>query len=190
MRVRLAALAVGIVFGVLLCWSRMADPDVIRSALLLEQSYLYLFFASAVLVAAVGTELLRRSRRRALLIDAPVAWSRQLPQQRHLVGGLVFGLGWGIADACPGPIATQIGQAIPWAAATLAGVVLGIVLFQRGGSKESEPALDEAEPVNAFFQDGEPSRNARFAVEADSDDRGSAHPDEVRAGAGGAARRR
>jgi uncharacterized protein len=190
MRTRLAALAVGVVFGLVLCWSRMADPDVIRSALLLEQSYLYLFFASAVLVATVGGELLRRSRRRALLADAPVGWSRQLPQSRHVVGGLVFGVGWAVADACPGPIATQIGQAIPWAAATLAGVVLGIVLFQRGGSEESEPALDQVTPMNAFFQDGEPGRNARLPVEADSDDRGGAHPDEVRAGVGGAARRR
>lgn len=145
MRVRLAALAVGLVFGVVLCWSRMADPDVIRSALLLEEAYLYLFFASAVLVSAVGVELLRRARRRALLAETPVGWSRQLPQRRHLVGGFVFGLGWAVADACPGPIATQIGQAIPWAAATLAGVVLGIVLFQRGETGETEPALDEIE---------------------------------------------
>lgn len=166
MRVRLAALAVGIVFGVVLCWSRMADPDVIRSALLLEQSYLYLFFASAVLVAAVGGELLRRSRRRALLADTPVGWSRQLPRRRHLLGGFAFGLGWAVADACPGPIATQIGQAIPWAAATLAGVVLGIVLFQRGGSEETEPAADEIEAMNAFFQEQGPSRNDRFPVEA------------------------
>ena len=166
MRTRLVALAVGLVFGLVLCWSRMADPDVIRSALLLEQSYLYLFFASAVLVAAIGGELVRRSRRRALLADAPVGWSRQRPQRRHLVGGLVFGLGWAVADACPGPIATQLGQAIPWAVATMAGVVLGIVLFQRGPTGETEPALDEVEAMNAFFQAEAVGRNDRAPVEA------------------------
>ena len=157
MRVRLAALAVGVVFGLVLCWSRMADPDVIRAALLLEESYLYLFFASAVLVAAVGGELVRRSRRRALLADAPVGWSRQRPQRRHLLGGFIFGVGWAVADACPGPIATQIGQAIPWAAATLAGVVLGIVLFQRGETGETEPALDEVEAVEGSEAEVHPS---------------------------------
>ena len=35
---------------------------------------------------------------------------------------LLFGLGWGIADACPGPIATQIGQGVPWAVFTFAGM--------------------------------------------------------------------
>lgn len=165
MTARLAALAVGVVFGLVLCWSRMADPDVIRSALLLEQSYLYLFFASAVVVAALGGELVRR-RRRALLADVPVGWSRQRPQRRHFVGALVFGVGWAVADACPGPIATQVGQAIPWALATLGGVVLGIVLFQRGGTGETEPALDEVEAMNAFFQGDGIGRNDRAPVEA------------------------
>ncbi|HEX5713533.1 MAG TPA: DUF6691 family protein [Solirubrobacterales bacterium] len=157
MRTRLAALAVGVVFGLVLCWSRMADPDVIRSALLLEQSYLYLFFASAVLVAALGGELVRRQRRRALLAEAPVGWSRQRPQRRHLVGGLVFGIGWAVADACPGPIATQLGQAIPWALATMAGVVLGIVLFQRGETGETEPALDLVASVERSASEIHPS---------------------------------
>ena len=61
---RLAAgAAIGVVFGVVLSWSGMSSPDVIRGALLLEQSYLFLFFASAVLVATAGTELLRRRAR-------------------------------------------------------------------------------------------------------------------------------
>jgi uncharacterized membrane protein YedE/YeeE len=165
MRVRLAALAVGAVFGAVLCWSRMSDPDVIRAALLLEQPYLYLFFASAVLVAALGTELLRRGRRRALLVDAPVGFSRRRPQRRHLVGSLVFGIGWAVADACPGPVATQIGQGIPWALATLFGIVAGVALFQRSGSGETEPALDEVEAMNAFFQGEGGGRNDRALVE-------------------------
>jgi uncharacterized membrane protein YedE/YeeE len=149
MKARAAALVVGLVFGAVLCWSRMSDPDVIRDALLLEQSYLFLFFASAVLVAAVGTELLRRGRRRALLADTPLGFSRQPPQRRHFVGSVVFGVGWALADACPGPVATQIGQGIPWAAATLAGLLLGVALFERAGNRESEPAVEEIETSTA-----------------------------------------
>lgn len=145
MAVRISAAAIGIVFGVVLCWSGMSNPDVIREALLLERSYLFLFFASAVLVAALGTELLRRRPRRAVLAEAPVAWSRQRPARRHVVGSLLFGVGWGVADACPGPIATQAGQLIPWAAFTLAGLVVGVVLFLRfAETGETEPAVDAA----------------------------------------------
>ncbi len=111
---RLAGLGVGLVFGVTLCWSGVASPVVIRQALLFEDSYLYFLFASAVLVAAVGLALLRRGERRALLTGAPLRWTPERPARRHIVGAAVFGLGWGIADACPGPIAAQVGQGIAW----------------------------------------------------------------------------
>lgn len=135
MRPRLAGLGVGLVFGIVLSWSGMTSPEVIRSALLFEDSYLFLFFASAVATAAIGLQLLRRERR--------VSWRTERPERRHIVGSLVFGVGWGVSDACPGPIATQIGQGIGWGFWTLAGVVIGIYLFLRH-NEETEPATDAA----------------------------------------------
>jgi uncharacterized protein len=119
------------VFAVVLCWSGMSDPDVIRGALLFEQSYLFLFFAAAVVVASVGVHVLRRRRARALLTGEPIDWSPEAPQRRHVVGSVLFGTGWALADACPGPIVTQVGQGIVWSAFTIAGVVAGIWLFLR-----------------------------------------------------------
>jgi uncharacterized membrane protein YedE/YeeE len=77
--------------------------------------------------------------RRAVLIDTPVSWSLERPQRRHIVGSAIFGLGWGVADACPGPIATQVGQGIWWAVFTLAGVIIGVRLFLRSEIGETEP---------------------------------------------------
>ena len=126
---RLAGLLVGLVFGVVLCWSGMSDPDVIRGALLFEESYLFLFFASAVLVATVGVRLLRG--RRSLLTRERIDWRSTPVQRRHVAGSVLFGTGWALADACPGPIATQLGQGIVWSLFTLAGVVAGIWVFLR-----------------------------------------------------------
>ena len=56
---------IGLVFGLTLCWSGMADPDVIRSALLFEDSYLFMMFAAAVGTATIGLLILRRLRSRA-----------------------------------------------------------------------------------------------------------------------------
>ena len=128
---RLAGLLVGLVFGVVLCWSGMSDPDVIRGALLLEESYLFLFFASAVAVATAGTWLLRRRHARALLTGERVDWESQSPRRRHVVGSVLFGTGWALAGACPGPIATQLGQGIAWSLFTAAGMVAGIWWFLR-----------------------------------------------------------
>jgi uncharacterized protein len=141
MGARLAGLAIGVVFGVVLCWSGLSSPVVIREALLFEDSYLFLFFASAVLVASVGLRLLRRLRARALLADAPIAWTSERLQRRHVAGSVLFGAGWGVADACPGPILTQVGQGIPWAVFTLAGAAGGVYLYLRR-SEETEPACD------------------------------------------------
>jgi uncharacterized protein len=141
---RTAGATLGVVFGFVLCWSAMVDPDVIRGALLLEQSYLFLFFGSAVAVAAVGTELLRRRRARALLTGSPVSWPRERPQRRHVVGSVVFGVGWGVANACPGPVAAQLGQGMLWSLPILAGILIGVRLFMRGGARETEPAADAA----------------------------------------------
>lgn len=145
---RVAGLGVGLVFGVVLAWSGMTSPNVIRQALLFERSYLFLFFASAVLVAAGGLALLRRMRPRALLTGTTVQWTPEQPARRHIVGSTVFGLGWGIADACPGPIATQLGQGIAWGLCTFAGVVIGVYLYLHHNQPESEPATD-APPIFA-----------------------------------------
>jgi uncharacterized membrane protein YedE/YeeE len=146
MRVRIAGLLIGAIFGIVLSWSGMTAPDVIRGALLLEHSYLFLFFASAVLVASVGTWTLRRLRARALLTGQPIGWTRERPASRHIAGSLIFGVGWGIADACPGPIATQLGQGITWSLWTLAGVVVGVLVFLRRREPDPEPASDALAP--------------------------------------------
>src|SRR3954453_19746154 len=101
-RQRGAGFAVGIVFGAMLCWTGMTSPDVIREALLFQDSYLFLFFGSAVITSAIGLRLVRG--RTAPLTGARVDWEPVKLQRRHVVGSLVFGVGWGIADACPGPI--------------------------------------------------------------------------------------
>jgi uncharacterized membrane protein YedE/YeeE len=138
----LAGAAIGVVFGIVISWSGMASPEIIRHALLLEQSYLFLMFASAVATASLGLALLRHRERTALLTGERLSYGREDVQRRHIVGSLAFGIGWAISDACPAPIAAQIGQGIPWAVFTLTGVAFGVWLFLRRGATETEPAAD------------------------------------------------
>jgi uncharacterized membrane protein YedE/YeeE len=141
-RAQVAGAVVGIVFGVTLCWSGMASPVVIRQALLFERSYLFLFFASAVFTAAVGLRVLKRVQTRALITGDAIGWKPEPPERRHVVGAALFGIGWGVADACPAPIATQLGQGIAWSIFTMTGVVIGVRYFLRRQAVETEPAAD------------------------------------------------
>jgi uncharacterized membrane protein YedE/YeeE len=141
MRVRLAAASSGVAFGFLLAWTQMTDPDAIRRMLLLEDAYLFLVMASSIAVGFVALRLLRRLRFRAALTGEPMAWKVARPRPRHVAGSALFGLGWGVSCTCPGPIAAQLGQGTFWSVATIAGVVLGIVLF---GRAREHPRLREA----------------------------------------------
>ena len=128
---RFAALVVGAVFGLTLSWSGMTNPVVLQDGLLFRDAYLMLFFVSALATAFVGLRVLKVLQARALLTGEPVSWTTVRPERRHVVGSLLFGTGWAIADACPGPIAAQLGQGVAWSLATTAGLVFGIWVFLR-----------------------------------------------------------
>lgn len=130
-RTHVAGLGIGIVFGVVLSWSGMTSPDVIRGGLLFHSPYLFEFFAGAMATAFTGLYVLRRRAPRALLTGERVEWETVKPERRHIVGSVLFGIGWGVSGACPGPIATQLGQGILWGVPTTVGLVLGILMFRR-----------------------------------------------------------
>jgi uncharacterized protein len=78
----------------------------------------------------------------------PVRWETLRPERRHIVGSALFGAGWAISDACPGPIAAQVGQGFAWSLFTLAGVVIGVALYLRR-QERAEPAAVPAAGVAA-----------------------------------------
>ncbi len=148
MSTRVAAAIIGVVFGVVLSWSGMTSPEIIREGLLFGDPYLFLFFAGAMLTAVVGLRILRVRAPRALLTGETVQWETIAPERRHVAGSVMFGIGWGVAGVCPGPIATQLGQGIAWGIPTTIGLVAGIVLFRRLQRRaECEPARTRAASV-------------------------------------------
>jgi uncharacterized membrane protein YedE/YeeE len=140
MAIRALATVFGLAFGFLISWGQFTDPDRIRRMLLFEDWYLYLMFASAVAVGYVGVRVLRRARFRALLTGDPVSWETPRPERRHIVGSLLFGIGWAVSDACPGPIAAQVGRGFAWSLATAAGVFVGVFLYYRRAARATRSA--------------------------------------------------
>ena len=129
MKLRLAALALGIVTGFVFAWARMTDPETFHRMLSLDSPRIYLLMGAAVAVAFVGARLLRG--RRALLTAEPIGWTATRLTRSHVVGSVLFGIGWGISEACPGPTAAQLGAGRLLALAVAAGVLLGVRLQPR-----------------------------------------------------------
>ena len=126
----LIALVSGLVFGLGLIASGMTDPGKVKGFLDLAGAWdpsLGFVMAGAI---AVGLGAFALARRR------PQAWSGApiaLPvstaiDARLLGGGVLFGIGWGIAGFCPGPalvaLASGSGAALLFVVAMLAGMLL------------------------------------------------------------------
>jgi hypothetical protein len=129
MKLRIASLALGIVTGFVFGWARMTDPNTFHRMLALDSPRIYLLMAAAVAVAFAGARLVRG--RRALLTGEPINWTTARPSRNHIVGSVLFGIGWGIADACPGPAAAMLGAGRVLAVAVAAGVLTGVALQPR-----------------------------------------------------------
>jgi len=126
---KLIALLFGSAFGFMLSWARITDYDAIRNMLLFRELDVYFMMGAAMVTAAIGVRVLRAAGARSLLGGAPINWASTKPTRQHVYGSLLFGLGWGIAGTCPGPIAAQLGRG-QWAAwFTVAGVFAGVALF-------------------------------------------------------------
>ena len=89
---------------------------------------------------------------------------REAPRRNHVVGSVIFGLGWAVADACPGPIATELGQGVLWSLFTIPGVFGGIVLAQRRSVSARERV--SGEHVYALGSGGRERRAASGAQAA------------------------
>jgi uncharacterized membrane protein YedE/YeeE len=106
MKLGLAALVLGVVTGFTFAWARMTDPRTFHAMLSLDSPRIYLLMGSAVAVAFIGARVLRG--RRALLTGEPINWTATRPTRSHVLGSVLFGIGWGIAGACPGPTAAAL----------------------------------------------------------------------------------
>jgi uncharacterized membrane protein YedE/YeeE len=125
---RLAVLAFGAGFGFVLAWARLNDPDVIYAMLRLQEPYVFLIMGSTIATASLGVRLLRARHARALINGAPVSWQTTMPTRDHVVGSVLFGLGWSISCTCPGPIAVQLGRGEISGVFTALGLLAGIAL--------------------------------------------------------------
>ncbi|MFT4882824.1 MAG: putative membrane protein YedE/YeeE [Natronomonas sp.] len=92
----------GLLFGFGLAYSGMARPEVVLSFLELTDLGLLFVMGGAVLVSAPVFFFASRSGRSAPLTGARYVRRLKTMDRNVLVGGAVFGVGWGISGICPG----------------------------------------------------------------------------------------
>ena len=122
------SLLIGTYFGVVLVKSEVASWFRIQSMFRFEEAHMYLVIASAVVVGAVSVLLVKRLGIQAL--DGDTIEFKDKPFQKGtVIGGIIFGTGWAITGACPGPIYAQLGSGEYLALLSFTGAFVGAYLF-------------------------------------------------------------
>lgn len=124
----------GVLFGFILTKSEVISWFRIQSMFRFEEWHMYLVIGSAVVVGAVGLRIVRMARLRSVDGEEIILKGKNF-HKGFIIGGIIFGIGWAITGACPGPIFAQIGAGEYPALATLAGALTGAFLYHSTKSR-------------------------------------------------------
>lgn len=105
-----ACYVLGTLFGVVLVQGEIVSWFRIHEMFRFEAFHMYGVIGSALAVSATSLWIIRRFGVRTLSGDRIVVPPKQMGSGlRYILGGAIFGLGWGLTGACPGPLFAQIG---------------------------------------------------------------------------------
>ena len=119
-------LAMGTYFGIVATKGEVVSWFRIQEMFRFQSFHMYGIIATALAVAMASIALIKSLKVRTVRGDEIVVPSKELGRRgyRYWIGGTLFGLGWALAGACPGPILALIGNGL-----TVYGVVLLSALF-------------------------------------------------------------
>ena len=125
----LTYVALGVCFGFVMTKSEAVSWYRIQEMFRFDSFHMYGIIGTAVAVGVVGVSVAKRAGWRALDGSELRLAPKQPSVPRYLLGGTVFGLGWALTGACPGPLFTLLGQGVATIAAVIASAVLGTFAY-------------------------------------------------------------
>lgn len=149
------ALVFGLAFGFLLQKGGVAKLDILVGVLLLENFVVVQVMLSAIIVGMMGMHLLER---RGLL-------ERQIKETvygSNVIGGLIFGVGFGLIAYCPGTDAAAVGQGNFDAVVGMLGMILGSYLFALSSRATSRTVGDRGRRGKITLADLAPVSRGTF----------------------------
>jgi len=142
----------GLLFGLGLIVSGMADPAKIIGFLDLSGRWdpsLALVMAGAVAVGVCAFFVAGRRTRSLLGAQMQLPAARRI-DARLVGGGLVFGVGWGIAGFCPGPGLVALGMGEAKAAAFVAAMLVGMWGFEWIEKRRRQAAIPAPQSLEDY----------------------------------------
>jgi len=129
-------LILGILFGIVFVKAEIVSWFRIQEMFRLQSFHMYGVIGSAVLVGMLSVFIIKRFKIKSLSGE-PITLQPKQFNKGQIYGGLLFGFGWALTGACPGPLFAQIGTGATVVAVTLLSAIAGTWFY--GLIKEKLP---------------------------------------------------
>jgi uncharacterized membrane protein YedE/YeeE len=126
----------GIVFGIVLTKAEVISWFRIQEMFRLQSFHMFGVIGSAVLVGGLSIFLIKKYKIKTIYGEKIDLQSKSF-NKGQIIGGLLFGFGWAMTGACPGPLFAQIGTGSTVIIVTLASAIAGTWVY--GLLKEKLP---------------------------------------------------
>jgi uncharacterized protein len=121
-------LVIGMMFGIVFVKAEIISWYRIQEMFRLQSFYMYGVIGTAVIVGIISVWVIKRFRIKTIQGEHVVFIGKQF-QWGNVIGGTIFGLGWAITGACPGPLFAQIGSGFLVVIVTLLSAVAGAWVY-------------------------------------------------------------
>ena len=122
-------LLVGVFFGIVLVKSEAVSWYRIFEMFKFQSFHMYGIIGSAVGLGMLFIWLLKRSNLKDIEGQAINIPAKEKKYKRAIIGGAIFGLGWALAGACPGPMYILLGTGAFSMLIVIAAALLGTFVY-------------------------------------------------------------
>ncbi|WP_037321360.1 DUF6691 family protein [Salegentibacter sp. Hel_I_6] len=122
-------LLIGIFFGIVMFKSEAASWFRIYEMFQFQSFHMYGIMGSALFLGIIGVQIIKRKNLKSFYGERISFVPKEKSFSRYMYGGIIFGLGWALAGACPGPIFTLVGAGFMPILIVFAGSLLGTFLY-------------------------------------------------------------
>lgn len=128
-------LLVGIFFGIVLSKTEVISWYRIYEMFKFESFHMYGVIGSAVILGIVAMYLMKKGIVKNYLGKQIEIEPKKKGFSRNIIGGIIFGLGWGLVGACPGPMFILLGHGVLAIVVVIIGGLLGALIYHALKSK-------------------------------------------------------
>ena len=122
-------LIIGILFGITMYKSEAASWFRIYEMFRFEAFHMYGIIGTALVIGVINTLLIKRYDIKSFFGSSIMFVPKEKGIRRYIIGGVIFGLGWALAGACPGPMFTLLGAGFLPILIVILGALLGTFLY-------------------------------------------------------------